>query len=182
MSLPLNPFSLPPRVLFLALFAVCTGLLGFGLYLQHVVGVEPCPMCIMQRYAFVAVALVGLIAAIHGPGRIGVIVYSAILLLLSLVGGGVAAQQSHIQRQPPDLAQCGPGIEYLVDTFGFAEALPMIFQGSGDCGSVSWTFLGLSIANWSLVCFIAVAIFAATMIVLAMREKTSARPALRAGN
>ncbi|HRQ57949.1 MAG TPA: disulfide bond formation protein B [Azoarcus taiwanensis] len=160
----MNPFSLPPRLLFLALFAVCTGLLAFGLYLQHVVGVEPCPMCIMQRYAFVAVALVGLVAGLHGPARTGSAIYSALLLVLSIAGGTVAAQQSILQRQPPDLAMCGPGLAYMVETYGLADALPMMFRGTGDCGSLSWTFLGLSIANWSLVCFICVGIFAVGMI------------------
>ncbi len=159
-----NPFLLPVRLLFLALFLTCAGLLSFGLYLQHVVGVEPCPMCIMQRYAFVLIMLLGLVAGVHNPARKGLAVHSGLLLALSIGGGYVAAQQSYIQRQPPDLAMCGPGIEYLVETFGLSQALPMIFQGSGDCGSVSWTFLGLSIANWSLVCFVCIAIFAAGML------------------
>ena len=159
-----NPFTLPPRLLYLALFAVCTGLLAFGLYLQHVVGLEPCPMCIMQRYAFVLVALVGLVAGIHGPGRIGSAIYSVLLLVLAGAGGTVAAQQSILQRQPPDLALCGPGIEYLVEAYGLGEALPMIFRGTGDCGAIDWSLFGLSIANWSLVCFICVGIFALGML------------------
>lgn len=161
-----NPFTYPPRLLFLALFSVCTALLGFGLYLQHGVGLEPCPMCIMQRYAFMLVALVGLIAGIHAPGRAGVIGYSVLLLILTAAGGTVAAQQSILQRQPPNLAECGPGIEYLVESFGLAEALPMIFRGTGDCGAIDWTFFGLSIANWSLVCFVAVGVFAIGMILM----------------
>lgn len=159
-----NPFELSPRLLFLALFATCTGLLAFGLYLQHVVGLEPCPMCIMQRYAFVLVALVGLIAGIHAPGRRGTRIYGGLLLLLAAAGGTVAAQQSILQRSPPNLAECGPGFEYLVESFGLAEALPMMFRGTGDCGAIDWTFLGLTIANWSLVCFVAVGLFALGLI------------------
>ncbi len=161
----MNPFTLPPRLLFLALFAISTGLLGFGLYLQHFGGLEPCPMCIMQRYAFTMVALLGLIAAIHGPKRSGTVVYGLLILGFSLAGGVVALQQSILQRSPPSIAECGPGLAYLMDMYGLAEALPMIFRGSGDCSTIDWTFLGLSIANWSLVCFTAVAIFAVTMMV-----------------
>lgn len=164
MNPSLNPFLFPPRMLYFALFVVCFGLLGFGLYLQHIVGVEPCPMCILQRYAFVLIMLVGLVAGIHNPGRVGIAVYGLIHLGLALAGGSVAGQQSYIQRQPPDLAMCGPGIEYMVETFGLGAALPMIFQGSGDCGSLSWVFLGLSVANWSLVCFICIGIFATGML------------------
>lgn len=157
--------NLSPRAAFLALFAVCTGLLGYGLYLQHVVGLEPCPMCIMQRYAFVAVALVALIAGLHGPGRRGSIAYGLAVTLLAGAGGTVAAQQSLLQRSPPSLAECGPGLEYLIESFGFAEALPMIFRGAGDCAAIDWTFLGLTIANWSLVSFVAVGLFGVLMIV-----------------
>ncbi|HRP98087.1 MAG TPA: disulfide bond formation protein B [Rhodocyclaceae bacterium] len=156
--------NLSPRALFLALFAVCTGLLAYGLYLQHVVGLEPCPMCIMQRYAFVAVALVALVAGLHGPARTGSIVYGVVVALLAAAGGTVAARQSLLQRSPPDIAECGPGLEYLIDSFGVAEALPMIFRGAGDCAAIDWTFLGLTIANWSLLAFVAVGLFGLAMI------------------
>lgn len=161
----MNLLSISPRTLFLALFVVASGLLGFGLYLQHIGGLEPCPMCIMQRYAFTAVALLALIAGVHGPKRAGAVVYGFLTLVLALAGGGVALQQSILQRSPPSLAECGPGLEYMLESFGLAQALPMIFRGSGDCSSIDWTFLGLTIANWSLVCFAATAIFAVMMMV-----------------
>lgn len=153
-----------PRLLFFTLFAACTALLGFGLYLQHFVGLEPCPMCIMQRYAFVAVALIALIAALHGPRRIGTVIYGLLVLVFALAGAAVAAQQSRLQREPPSLAECGPGFEYMMESFGLAEALPMIFRGAGDCAAIDWSFLGLTIANWSLLCFAAIAIFALVLI------------------
>lgn len=156
--------ALPARTLFLALFAACVSLLGFGLYLQHVVGLEPCPMCIMQRYAFVGIAVVALVAGIHGPRRGGTIVYGLLIALLAVAGGSVAARQSWIQRSPPDISECGPGLEYMLDSFGLAQSLPMIFRGAGDCSVIDWTFLGLTIANWSLVSFTAVALFALTMM------------------
>lgn len=62
--------------------AICAAMLGFGLYLQHVVGLEPCPLCIFQRVAFIALGAVFLVAALHGPGRTGAIVYA-------LLGGGL---------------------------------------------------------------------------------------------
>lgn len=160
----MSMFSTSPRRLYLALFVVCAGLLGFGLYLQHVVGLEPCPMCIMQRYAFVAIAAVALLAALHGPGRAGSIVYGLTMLLLALVGGGVAVRQSWIQRWPVAEAECGPGLEYMLDSYGLAESLPMIFRGAGDCTAIDWTFLGLSIANWSVLCFAAVVAFSVQMM------------------
>ncbi|NMG33907.1 disulfide bond formation protein B [Azoarcus sp. TTM-91] len=146
-----------PRGPFLALFLICTGLLGFGLYLQHAVGLQPCPMCIMQRYAFVTIALVSLVAGIHGPARTGRKAYILLILIAALAGAGVAARQSWIQLYPPEFAECGPDLGYMLDSFPLAESLPMIFGGSGDCSAVDWTFLSLSIANWSLLCLLGIA-------------------------
>ena len=160
----MNLLAQPPRVLFLALFAGCIGLLGFGLYLQHVGGYEPCPMCIMQRYAFLGVALVALTGAVHGPRGGGAKIYAGLILLLSLTGGGVAARQTWIQLYPPEFAECGPDLEFMLGSFPLADALPMIFRGAGDCSAVEWTFLGLSIANWSLVMFALVGLFALAFI------------------
>jgi protein dithiol:quinone oxidoreductase len=156
---------LPVRALLLALFLFCLGLLGFGLYLQHYVGLEPCPMCIMQRYALAAVALIALVGAAHGPQAGGARVYGALIALVSLGGGGVAARQSWIQRYPPDIPECGPGLEFMLESFGIADALPMIFRGAGDCSVIDWTFLGLSIANWSFLNFAAIALFALWLMV-----------------
>lgn len=156
--------KLSSRSLFLGLFAVCVGLLSFGLYLQHVVGLEPCPMCIMQRYAFVGVALAALIGGLHSPERNGTRIYAGVILLLALTGAGVAARQTWIQLYPPEFAECGPDLEFMLGSFPLADALPMIFHGAGDCSAVDWTFLGLSIANWSLVMFSLVAVFAVAMI------------------
>ena len=91
--------NLPARVLYLALFLVATGLLSFGLYLQHGLGLEPCPMCIMQRYAFATAALIALIAGLHAPGRSGERVYAALIGASSLTGGGIAARQSWMQKK-----------------------------------------------------------------------------------
>ena len=148
------------RTIFLALFVICSGLLGFGLYLQYVEGTEPCPMCILQRYAFISIALLGLIAGIHHPARLGQRIYAALLLLLSLVGGSIAARQSWLQLNPSPFGECGPDMAYMINTFPISEALPMIFNGSGDCSKVDWTLFGLSIANWSFLCFLAICIAA----------------------
>jgi len=158
-----------PRLVFLAIFLACVALLGFGIYLQEVVGLDPCPMCILQRYVFVAIGLVALAAAIHGP-RAGIALktYGAVLVLLTLIGGGTATRQSYIQHYPPKTASCGADLEGILERFPLAQALPKIFQGTGDCSVVSWRFLGLSIAEWALVWFV---IFLATTIWIAFLRK-----------
>lgn len=155
-----------PRLVFTALFAACVGLLGIGLYLQHAVGLQPCPMCILQRYAFVAVALVALAAALHGPVGKGQLAYASLTGALAIAGGGVALRQTLLQRFPPDESQsCLPAdLDYLLETFPLAQALPKIFSGTGDCAKVDWRLLGLSIAEWSLICFVAVLVVSAWLI------------------
>ncbi len=156
---------LSARTFFFALFLFCAGLLGFGLYLQHYVGLEPCPMCIMQRYALALVGVIALLGGLHGPRNGGARVYAAAILLTSLAGGGVAARQSWIQRYPPEIPECGPGLVFMLESFGLSDALPMIFRGAGDCAVIDWTFLGLSIANWSLANFALIALLGFYLLV-----------------
>jgi len=149
-------------------------MLAFGLYLQHFVGLEPCPMCIVQRYALVLVALVAGIAASF-RGR-GVHVAGAALMTL-LAGGGafVAARQSWLQWYPPEVASCGRDIYGMIETFPLKRAIPMIFKGSGDCTKIDWTFLGLSIANWSFLCFVGIAVIG--LVLIARQSRAGSRRA-----
>jgi len=156
------------RLTFGAIFLVCAGLIALALYLQEQEGLEPCPMCILQRYAFVALGIVALVAAIHGPrGRV-LKVYGALAALVAIAGAGVAARHSYIQHFPPKIETCGTDLEFLVNTFPISQALPKIFAGSGSCSAVDWKMMGLSIPEWALVWFV---IFAATAAWLAFLRK-----------
>jgi disulfide bond formation protein DsbB len=154
-----------PRLIYLAIFLVCAGLIGFGLYLQHAQGLEPCPMCILQRYAFIATGVIALVAALHDPQVIGRRVYSVLIVLFAGLGGGVATRHVWLEHNPPKLFDCGADFGYMLESFPLAEALPMIFRGTGDCTKVLWRFLGLSIAEWALIWF---AIFIAAGIAAAL--------------
>jgi len=162
----LNWFDTAPRRVLAAVALVCVALLAFGLYLQHVVGLEPCPMCIVQRYALVLIALVaGAAAAFRSRGvHLGA---SGLMLLLAAFGAFVAARQSWLQWYPPEIASCGRDFYGMIETFPLKRAIPMIFRGSGDCTKVDWTFLGASIANWSFVWFV---IFGAVAVVVLRRQ------------
>ena len=154
----------PRRVLTLVA-AGCIGLLAFGMYLQHVVGLEPCPMCIVQRYALILVAIVaGVAASLSGAKgrRVGVVLMG----LLALGGAFVAARQSFLQWYPPEVLSCGRDFYGMIESFPLKRAIPMIFKGSGDCSAIDWTFLGLSIANWSFLCFAGIAALATALLLL----------------
>lgn len=158
-------------------FLICAALLGFALYLQHVENQEPCPLCILQRVAFIAMMAVFLVGALHGPARRGAIVYSTLLVATAAVGASIAGRQVWLQMLPPDrVPACGPGLEYMLERFPLTQALQKIFAGSGECAEAGWRFLGLTIAGWSLAWFIALAAFA---LFIAMRAQ--ARASRRAG-
>ena len=143
------------RIFFSIIFVICASLLGFGLYLEHVVGLEPCPLCVFQRIAYIVVALVALIAAIHNPQKLFEKIYTGLMFVASLCGAGIAGRQVWLQHLPEDkIPECGPGLEYMLDVFPLADALKMILSGSGECAEVQWTFLSFSIAEWSILCFV----------------------------
>ncbi len=159
-----------PRRAYALICLACVAMLFFGLYLQHVVGLEPCPMCIVQRYALILVALFAALGAF--TSKKGMQVTGGVLLLLTaLAGGYTAAQQSWLQWYPPEVVSCGRDFYGMIETFPLKRALPMIFRGGGDCSQIDWTFLKLSIANWS---FIAFAVFAVLAVILLMSRSAPA--------
>lgn len=140
---------------------ICAGLLAFGLYLQHVDGQEPCPLCIFQRVAFIALGAVFLLAAIHGPGRTGAVVYAVLGGIAAATGAGLAARHVWLQSLPADqVPACGPGLAYMMEQFPLMRMLQSVLSGSGECAEADWRFLGLTIAGWSLLWFVLLGVFA----------------------
>jgi disulfide bond formation protein DsbB len=159
----MNAMWWTPRRVLWALGGSAIGLLAFGLMLQLVMGLEPCPMCIVQRYALVLIAMVALAGGIASrPGVHGVGL--GVVAVLAGFGGFVAARQSWLQWYPPEVVSCGRDFYGMIETFPLKRALPMIFRGGGDCTKVDWTFLGGSIANWSFVCFVGIFFVAIFML------------------
>ncbi len=143
-----------PRRLLAFISLACVALLAFGLYLQHAIGLEPCPMCIVQRYLFILAALA---AGIGAALPVAATRWAAgLMALLSFTGAGVAARQSWLQWFPPEITTCGRDLFGMIESFPLKRVIPMVFRGSGDCSAVDWTFLGLSIANWSFLNFMLV--------------------------
>ena len=154
---------LSTRQVMSGLVVVCLGLLGFGLYLQHVVGLEPCPMCIVQRYTMVLIALVAAVGAAVSGRRIH-LALGGLIVLLGAFGAFVAARQSWLQWYPPEVATCGRDLYGMIESFPLQRAIPMIFKGSGDCTAIDWTFLGGTIANWAFLWFLAMAAVAIVLV------------------
>ena len=151
------------REAMLAVALVSLALLGFGLYLQHVAGLEPCPMCIVQRYSLVLIVFIAALTAVVNQRGLH-LTGSALVMLMSGFGAFVAARQSWLQWYPPEVASCGRDFYGMIETFPLQRAIPMIFKGGGDCTKVDWTFLSGSIANWSFLWFSAIALLAVVLL------------------
>jgi disulfide bond formation protein DsbB len=143
--------------------AICAGLMGYALYAQHVLGFEPCPLCIFQRLAVVALGLVFLLAALHGAGGAGRRGYAILMAITALAGMGVAGRHVWLTTLPPErVPACGPGLDFMLEAFPLREALTMVFTGSGECAKVDWQFLGLSMPAWVFIALLCLGAFGAT--------------------
>lgn len=156
------------RPLYFIAFIVCALLLLSALYMEHVMGLLPCPLCLIQRGAFIAIAIACVAGMFHNPkpreGRqrsTAARVYPALIALFSLFGASIAGRQVWLQHLPPDqLPSCLPSLDYMMDVLPLREVLGLLFSGTADCAAVTWTFLGLSIAEGTLIAFICFTAFA----------------------
>lgn len=139
--------------------AFCALMMMVALWLQYGVGLEPCPLCIFQRVAVLAAALVFLIAAIHNPRGWGGSVYG--VLGLAAVGGGIAVAGRHVwlQSLPPNkVPSCGPGLDYMMEVLPLWDVLSRVLSGSGECAEIDGVWLGLALPQWTLIGFVILAV------------------------
>lgn len=141
------------RMVFAVGFLTCVALMAVALYLQHVVNLEPCPLCILQRIAVIGIGLVLFAGALHDPGIWGRRAYAAITVIVAGFGAAVAARHVWLQYTPNRVAECGIGLEDMIEMFPLSKTMVLVFRGSGDCSDVQWTFLGLTIPSWMLIVF-----------------------------
>ncbi len=159
---------LKTRLVFAAIFVACVAMVLTAIfYFQQELGLEPCPMCILSRYTFIAIAAVALVAAIHGPRGVALKVYAGVIAVLGLAGLGVSLRHSYLQHFPPKVESCGADLEFILNTLPLSQAFPRIFAGTGSCSKVDWRFLGLSIPEWAGIWVLA---FALVVLWMAFRK------------
>lgn len=147
--------NIDQKLVFSVTLMLVTFLLAYGYYLEFVEGLAPCPLCSIQRLCYLMIGLISLMAIIHKPGNFGYAVYTYTCIFFSSAGCIVSGRQVWLQHLPPDkLPECGPDLTYLLEVYGLAESIGAIFKGTGDCATVKWEFLTLSIAEWSLLWFL----------------------------
>lgn len=148
------------RALNLAGFTACAGLMAYALYAEHGLLLEPCPLCVFQRIAVIALGLAFLLAAVLDARGAGRYAQAGLLAAVAAAGAAVAARHVWLQNLPPDqVPTCGPGLDYILDSFPLGEALRLVFTGSGECATIDWSFLGLSMPAWVLISLAALGAF-----------------------
>lgn len=154
-------------------FLISFGLVALALYLQTAYNLEPCPLCIFQRIAFIVLGVFFLIAAAHNPAATGRKAYGVLQFIAAAVGAGIAARHTWIQANPDKvMSECGAGFDYIYETLPFRDFLNWVFKGTGECSAMDWTFLGLTIPQLSLIAFVGLAIYSLILIFLKPRSSS----------
>jgi disulfide bond formation protein DsbB len=149
-------------------FLICAGLIAYALYSQYGLGFEPCPLCIFQRVAVIAVGIIFLLATLHHPRTKGAAIYGVLAIVVALIGVAVAARHVWIQAQPPGtVAACGATLDYMLDILPVMTVITKVLSGSGECAEITWTMLGLSMPWWVLFACIGLAIWALWVNIIA---------------
>ena len=161
--------NLYPRTGFSIVLGLSLALLGYAYYSQYALGYEPCPLCILQRVAFIIIALGALAGAIHGSRGGMRWLYGGVVLAGGAWGVATAGRHLWLQNMPPDqVPECGPGFDFMLEYFSLGEAITSAFTGSGECAEVDWTFLGLAMPAWTLIWYVVLML----MTALALRRNT----------
>jgi disulfide bond formation protein DsbB len=168
--------QLSARQIFSALLLLCAGAIGYALYVEHVLGLEPCPLCMFQRVAVMAVGAVCLLAALHGPTGWGVRIYAVLALLMAGLGSAIAGRHVWLQSLPKDqLPSCAPPMDYMWENLPFGNMLKTVLMTSGECADVDWQFLGFSMPVWTFLFFLAIGVVMIVVSVFPPRRGRLAR-------
>ncbi len=169
--------SLSFRQLSLLGFLACAAGLGFAYVLEFGFGLEPCPLCVLQRVAMFVAGLAFLAGTVHNPQVWGKWIYSLLALIGAGAGVGIAGRHVWLQSLPADqVPACGPPLDYMLEILPFTEVMRIVLRGDADCAKVDAAWLGLSLPTWTLIAFIVIALYALLIPWLAMRSPESQVP------
>lgn len=140
------------RRFLIVLGLICLALIGGALYMQVALGEAPCPLCILQRYALLLIAIFAFIGAAMRSRR-SITVLEVLVVLSAIAGAAVAGHHVYTQFYPT--VSCGIDVlQPIVDSLPLASVFPLGFQVDGFCSTPYPPILGLSLAQWALVAFV----------------------------
>ncbi|MDT8410542.1 MAG: disulfide bond formation protein B [Wenzhouxiangellaceae bacterium] len=159
-----------PRAGFALVFFASLCLLGFAYFVQYQMQIDPCPLCILQRVAFMIMGLGALLGAVHGSRGWPRWAYGGIIAAGGLWGVATAGRHVWLQSLPADqVPDCGPGFGFMMEYFSVGEAVKSAFTGSGECAEVDWSLIGISMPGWTLIWYVVLMI----LTVAALRKAQS---------
>jgi disulfide bond formation protein DsbB len=169
MSLITNIFTQRRVGNFIGVLA-CAALIAYALYAQHVLELEPCPLCIFQRVAVIVMGVIFLLATLHNPGKTGATMYGVLLSIAAIIGILIASRHVWIQAQPPGtVAACGATLDYMMQYMPIGTVINKVLAGSGECAEINWRMLGLAMPWWTLFAFVGLGLWALWVNVIAVR-------------
>jgi len=146
-------------------FIKCFAIVALALVIQTQYNLEPCPLCITQRLVFMGLGTLFLIAAFIPATSIFKIVFAFLQVLTAIAGAGVALRHWYLQANKESMiADCGVGFDYMFENFPLEKAFKLLFRGTGDCAAIDWTFLGLTLPQLALICYVAFGLFAVYLL------------------
>lgn len=147
--------SLSTRHMFLLPFVGCCLIIMIALYMQYVLGQEPCPLCYVQRAEVMLFGVVALLGTLHNPRAVGRRIYAGLMALIAAAGIATAGRQIWLQHQPKDeLPECLPPLEFMLEAFPLKDVITKMLYGSSDCAERGWSLFGLNIAEMSMISFV----------------------------
>ena len=148
--------TISSRQINLIMVLMAAGIIGFSYFCQYQLLLEPCLLCLMQRFLYILIGLLALLAVLQNPKQIGLRIYSTLIILVSVLGVMVAGRQVWLQHLPEDQipSSCGPSFIDMLESFPITEILEALFIGDGNCADIIWQFMGFSMAEWSFLIFL----------------------------
>lgn len=167
MTLSKNQF----RLITLIPFLTCAGLLAYALYVEHVMFLMPCNLCILQRVVFICIGLLYVLATFKPALHWGRKVFGVLLLITTACGIALASKHVWMQGLPPELVpDCGPSLQMMLENSSVWDALSTVLSASGNCADIQWEFLGMSMPTWTLICFIGLFIYTILWMFIKVKE------------
>ena len=151
-------YNPPSRLVFAGLIVLALiSMLYARLFLEEMLDLAACPLCMTQRVFVLLWAGFALIAVVHNPIGPGQRVYGALCGFAAWAGAAVAARHVWLQHLPEDqVPACGPSLDYMLENFPFQETLSLVMMGDGNCAETVWTLFGFSIPEQTLILFLVV--------------------------
>ena len=151
------------RTIQILLTLITLAVLIASFYFQYVKGLQPCPLCLMQRFCIFMLLMFGLMGLTLSTLKRARLV-AVLQIVFAVAGVFFASRQLWLQSLPAgQTPACMPGLDVLIHYFPWQDVLRALVWGAGDCAEINWQWLGLSMPGWSLLYFLFMLVISALL-------------------